>query len=133
LPVLATREGRKKPALFFLAVSTAILQRNIVEVVDRTGRKQLTLEEAMRTLRTESIGSDQKVRVAAICDDDKRRALDAVLAETGFDALLEQVRTASGKPKAEFRRHGGAAVWAGAWYAPGSHVVARCGFSHLVR
>jgi hypothetical protein len=74
----------------------------VVRVTDRRGKELLALEENMRSLRTEAIGSAEKVRVAAICDDDKRRPLDAVLARTGFDQAVDKAFQASGKAKADW-------------------------------
>ncbi len=79
---------------------TAIFQRNVVEVADRTGKKLLALEEDMRTLRLEPIGSSEKARVAAFHDADKFRALDRVLAETGFDSTIDAA--CGGRPRADF-------------------------------
>ena len=52
-------------------------------------------------MRLEPIKSDREVTVAAIRDDDKFRALDRVLDETGFDGLAEARLAESGKPRKE--------------------------------
>ena len=82
---------------------TAVFQRRVVIVRDPCGEQCLALEEDMRLMRLEAINSDRKVTVASIKDDDsKLAALDAVLAETGFDALVQERLTATGKVKADF-------------------------------
>ena len=80
---------------------TAVFQRRIVEVEDVAGQRCLALEEDMCTMRLEPIKSDREVTVAAIRDDDKFRALDRVLDETGFDGLAEARLAESGKPRKE--------------------------------
>lgn len=81
---------------------TAVFQRRIVEVLDPTGSRCLALEEDMSLLRLEAVGSERAVTVAAIRDEDKRSALDRVLAETGFDGLLEAKWASSGKGREAF-------------------------------
>jgi uncharacterized protein (DUF362 family) len=82
---------------------TAVFQRRIVKVRDPSGEACLGLEEDMTRMRLEAIDSDEKITVAAIRDEqNKFAALDRVLDETGYDALLEERLAASGKSKAEF-------------------------------
>ncbi len=81
---------------------TAVLLRRVVEVEDPSGETCLALEEDMDLLRLEARNSDRTAPVAAIRDQDPRRALDRVLDETGFDALLLEKHRASGKQKADF-------------------------------
>jgi len=81
---------------------TAVFQRRIVEVEDQSGARSLALEEDMSRMRLEPIDSDKQVVVASIRDADRFRALDRVLLETGFDAVVEQKLTASGKSRAKF-------------------------------
>lgn len=81
---------------------TAVFQRRIVEVEDPSDGPCLALEEDMERMRLEAVNSDRKVTVASIKDEDKFRALDRVLDETGFDALLEEKLAVSGKPRSVF-------------------------------
>jgi uncharacterized protein (DUF362 family) len=81
---------------------TAIFQRRIVEVLDPSGRRCLALEDDMSLLRLEAIGTARKATVASIRDEDKFAALDRVLAETGFDGILEARREDSGKAREDF-------------------------------
>lgn len=82
---------------------TAVFERNVVRVSDREGNVHLALEEEMRTLRIEAAGPTKpKARVVAIRDDDKLRALDAALAQSGFDATLDAALVASGKARSDF-------------------------------
>jgi uncharacterized protein (DUF362 family) len=81
---------------------TAVFQRRIVQVEDASGRQCLALEEDMRIVRLEAIGCDREVTVASIRDPDKSAALDRVLEETGFDALVEAKLAASGKARPVF-------------------------------
>ncbi|HWS15605.1 MAG TPA: DUF362 domain-containing protein [Candidatus Methylomirabilis sp.] len=81
---------------------TAILQRRIVEVLDPSGQRCLALEDDMSLLRLEPVGTGRKATVASIRDDDKFAALDRVLVETGFDAILEARRKDSGKARPDF-------------------------------
>jgi len=62
---------------------TAVFQRRIVQVQDPSGEQCLALEEDMSLMRLSAVNSSRKVKVAAIKDQDKFRALDRVLAETG--------------------------------------------------
>ena len=81
---------------------TAIFQRRIVEVHDPSGQRCLALEDDMSLLRLEAIGTARKATVASIRDEDKFAALDRVLAETGFDGILEARRKDSGKAREDF-------------------------------
>lgn len=81
---------------------TAIFQRRIVEVLDPSGQRCLALEDDMSLLRLEAIGTVRKATVASIRDEDKFAALDRVLAETGFDGILEARRKDSGKARENF-------------------------------
>ena len=81
---------------------TAIFLRRVVRVQDPSGQECLALEEDMSLMRLEAAGSDRKVTVAAIKDEDKFRALDGALAETGFDRLLEDRRAVSAKSRTDF-------------------------------
>ena len=82
---------------------TAVFQRRIVTVRDPSGEVCLALEEDMTRMRLEAVDSDRTVTVAAIRDEQSKfNALDRVLDETRFDALLEENLAASGKGKAEF-------------------------------
>ncbi|MFA6148160.1 MAG: DUF362 domain-containing protein [bacterium] len=81
---------------------TAIFQRRIVEVLDPSGQRCLALEDDMSLLRIEAIGTVRKATVASIRDEDKFAALNRVLEETGFDAILETRRKDSGKARQDF-------------------------------
>ncbi|HZP01423.1 MAG TPA: DUF362 domain-containing protein [Terriglobia bacterium] len=81
---------------------TGIFTRRIDEVLDPAGVHCLALEEDMSLMRLEAINSEKKVTVASIRDDDKFKALDRVLEETGFDSLVEAKLAASGKPREQF-------------------------------
>ncbi len=81
---------------------TAIFQRRIVEVLDPSGQRCLALEDDMSLLRLEPVGTGRKATVASIRDEDKFAALDRVLEETGFDAILEAKRKDSGKARQDF-------------------------------
>ncbi|MBI5532943.1 MAG: DUF362 domain-containing protein [Deltaproteobacteria bacterium] len=69
---------------------TAIFQRRIIDVLDSLGDKMRALEEDMRWLRCEPVGSTRTAKVAAFQGDDKHATLDRVLEATGFFALVEQ-------------------------------------------
>jgi hypothetical protein len=56
----------------------------------------------MSRLRLDAIGTDRQVTVAVVKDADKFTVLDRVLDETGFDALLEDKLSTSGKAKVDF-------------------------------
>ena len=56
----------------------------------------------MSLLRLEPIGTVRKAMVASIRDADKFAALNRVLGETGFDAILEAKRKDSGKARQDF-------------------------------
>jgi len=81
---------------------TAIFQRRIVEVRDPSGQRCLALEDDMSLLRLEPAGTGRKATVASIRDEDKFAALDRVLGETGFDAILEAKLRDSGKARQDF-------------------------------
>jgi uncharacterized protein (DUF362 family) len=82
---------------------TAVFQRCIIMVRDPSGEQCLALEEDMELMRLEAINSDRKVTVASIKNEESKfAALDEVLNETGFDALVEEQLTATGKPKTDF-------------------------------
>ena len=81
---------------------TAIFQRRIVEVLDPSGQRCLALEDDMSLLRLEPVGTERKATVASIRDADKFAALNRVLGETGFDAILEAKRKDSGKAREDF-------------------------------
>jgi uncharacterized protein (DUF362 family) len=81
---------------------TAIFQRRIVEVLDPSGQRCLALEEDMSLMRLQSAGTGRKATVASIRDEDKFAALNRVLMETGFDAILEARRKESGKAREDF-------------------------------
>ena len=81
---------------------TAIFQRRIVEVLDPSGQRCLALEDDMSLLRLEPVGTERKATVASIRDADKFAALNRVLGETGFDAILEAKRKYSGKAREDF-------------------------------
>jgi uncharacterized protein (DUF362 family) len=81
---------------------TANFQRRIVEVLDPSGQRCLALEDDMSVLRLEPVGTVRKATVASIRDADKFAALDRVLGDTGFDAILEAKRKDSGKARQDF-------------------------------
>jgi uncharacterized protein (DUF362 family) len=82
---------------------TAVFQRCIITVRDPSGEQCLALEEDMELMRLEAINSSKKVTVASIKNEESKfAALDKVLDETGFDALVEEQLTATGKTKADF-------------------------------
>ncbi len=82
---------------------TAIFQRRIVEVEHPlTGRRAYALEEDMSSMRLEAIRSDRAVTVASVRAAEKYAALDGALDAAGFDALLEERLTASGKARSSF-------------------------------
>ena len=82
---------------------TAVFQRRIITVRDPSGEQCLALEEDMELMRLEAINSDKTVTVASIKNEESKfAALDEVLNETGFAALVEEQLAASGKSKAVF-------------------------------
>lgn len=81
---------------------TAIFQRRIVEVFDPSGQRCLALEDDMSLLRLEPLGTGRKAKVASIREGDKFAALNRVLEETGFDAILEAKLNGSGKSRQGF-------------------------------
>jgi len=84
---------------------TAIFQRRIVEVLDPSGQRCLALEDDMSLLRLEPVGTERKATVASIRDADKFAALNRVLGETGFDAILEAKRKDSEGSGGLLHRH----------------------------
>jgi uncharacterized protein (DUF362 family) len=82
---------------------TAVFQRRIITVRDPSGEQCLALEEDMELMRLEPINSSKKVTVASIKNENSKfDALDEVFDQTGFDGLVEEQLTASGKKKADF-------------------------------
>lgn len=81
---------------------TGVFHRRIVRVLDPSGVECLALEEAMSLMRLEAIRSSRKVTVAALRSDRETDGLDRVLAETGFDAILDAKLAQSGKTKEQF-------------------------------
>lgn len=81
---------------------TAVLKRKIVLREDDQGGKYAALEEETDPLNLGSINSERVVSVAAIKNENKFRALDEVLSQTGFFAKLEQAQQVSHKSKEEF-------------------------------
>jgi uncharacterized protein (DUF362 family) len=82
---------------------TAVFQRCIITVRDPSGEQCLALEENMELMSLEPINSDKKVTVASIKNQESKfEALDEVLEETGFDGLVAEQLTATGKNKADF-------------------------------
>lgn len=82
---------------------TASFQRRIVVVEDAAGVRRLALEEAMDTLRRESIHSDRNVVVASIRNPDKGVALRTAIAVGGLFAALDDKCRAIGKPREALR------------------------------
>lgn len=81
---------------------TATFQRRVVTLPAAAGRNVLALEEDMSVINLESINSDKVATVAAIEDPDRFKALDEVLAATGFFTLLDEAQKNSGKTKEDF-------------------------------
>jgi uncharacterized protein (DUF362 family) len=81
---------------------TAVFLRRIVEVEHAPGDVGLALEEDMSPVRGGKAGPLPVATVAAICDEDKRRALDRVLDATGFDGVVEEAVSASSKARGDF-------------------------------
>lgn len=81
---------------------TGIFIRRIDRVQDPSGEECLALEEDMSLLRLEPIGTDRRVTVASIVDDNKFRALDRVLEATNFDSIVDAALASSGKPRERF-------------------------------
>ncbi len=81
---------------------TAVFQRRIIRVRDPSGEVCLALEEAMDTLRRESIDSTSQVVVAATRHDNKLDALTKALDDSRFWQTLEDARARSGKPPVAF-------------------------------
>jgi uncharacterized protein (DUF362 family) len=81
---------------------TAVFHRRIITVRDPSGEQCPALEEAMETLRRESIDCPREVVVAAIRHDDKHEALARALEQSAFLATVEARRAATGKARADF-------------------------------
>jgi membrane-associated phospholipid phosphatase len=81
---------------------TAVFLHRIVEVEHAPGDVGLALEEDMSPVRGGKAGPLPVATVAAICDEDKRRALDRVLDATGFDGVVEEAVSASSKARGDF-------------------------------
>ena len=81
---------------------TAIFQRRIIKVRDPGGDQCLALEEHMNPLRLQALNSGRRCRVAAVKDEDKFKALDKVLEQTGFHDHIKAAWTASKKTKQDF-------------------------------
>lgn len=81
---------------------TAVFQRRIVEVVDESGGHCLALEEDMTRIRLEPVGTPRTATVASLTGPTAQAAIDAVLAATSFDTLLEERLRASTKPRERF-------------------------------
>jgi uncharacterized protein (DUF362 family) len=81
---------------------TGTFQRRVVAMADAQGKLFYALEESMDPHILRSINSGKVVKVAAIRDDDKFNALNAVLEATDFFQKLDVVRERSGKRKEDF-------------------------------
>jgi uncharacterized protein (DUF362 family) len=81
---------------------TGVFVRRIDRVQDPSGEECLALEEDMSLLRLEPIGTDRRVTVASIVEEDKLLALDHVLEATGFDSTLDVKLASSGKSREHF-------------------------------
>jgi len=81
---------------------TAVLQRRIVALRDEAGEIFYALEEDMDTLNLGSVNCDRVVKVAAIKERDKFKALDDVLEMTDFYGKLDAAWEQSGKDKEAF-------------------------------
>ena len=82
---------------------TAVFQRRIIKVRDPDGAEYPALEEHMNPLRLEALNSGRTARVAVVKDQDKFKALDQVLEETGFRERLEEAWNSSKKSKQDYR------------------------------
>jgi hypothetical protein len=78
------------------------VQRRVIELRDDQDNTFYTLEEDMDTLNLGSINSNRVVKVAAIKDNDKFRALDRVLEATDFFGKLDKACDQTGKEKEAF-------------------------------
>ena len=81
---------------------TAVLKRQISEKHDHQGHIYLGLEEETDPLNLGSINSEKVVKVAAIKNQNKFRALDEVLAQTDFFDKLAQAQQSAKKSQEEF-------------------------------
>lgn len=82
---------------------TAVFQRRVASFKDKaSGKVFYALIEDMDTLNLSNIESDKVVKVAAVKDSDKFRALDAVLEATGFFEKLDEACELSQKDKESF-------------------------------
>lgn len=81
---------------------TGVLKRKVIMREDDQGRIYAGLEEETDVFNLGSINSEKIVKVAAIKDPNKFRALDEVLAQTGFFDILSQAQQSSKKSKENF-------------------------------
>jgi uncharacterized protein (DUF362 family) len=81
---------------------TAVFQRRIIDVQDPDWGRCLALEENMNLLRLDAVNSGRKAVVAAVRDEDKFKALEAVLQQTGFWDLIKERLKGSGKSRSEY-------------------------------
>ncbi|MGB9698095.1 MAG: DUF362 domain-containing protein [Thermodesulfobacteriota bacterium] len=81
---------------------SAVLKRKMLIREDAQGQIYGGLEEETDPLNLGSINSERIVKVAAIKDENKFRALDEVLSQTGFFDKLAQAQQVAHKSKAEF-------------------------------
>ncbi len=81
---------------------TATFQRRVVAMTDDQGKLFYALEEDMDPHILRSIHSDKVVKVAAIKDSDKFKALRSVLEATEFFPKLDKACEGSGKSKKDF-------------------------------
>lgn len=81
---------------------TAVLKRKLVLRPDDQGRIYAQLEEETDPLNLGRINSERVVSVAAIKNENKFRALDEVLSQTGFFDKLAQAQQVAQKSKEEF-------------------------------
>ena len=81
---------------------TATFQRRVVAMTDDQGKLFYALEEDMDPHILRSINSDKVIKVAAIKDSDKFKALKSVLETTNFFQKLDKACESSGKSKEDF-------------------------------
>jgi len=81
---------------------TATFQRRVVAMTDGQGKLFYALEEDMDPHILRSINSDKVIKVAAIKDSDKFKALKSVLETTNFFQKLDKACESSGKSKEDF-------------------------------
>ncbi|MBP1695408.1 MAG: hypothetical protein H6Q41_596 [Deltaproteobacteria bacterium] len=81
---------------------TATFQRRVVAMTDEQGKLFYALEEDMDPHILRSIHSDKLVKVAAVKDSDKFRALKSVLEATDFFNKLDKACEGSDKSKEDF-------------------------------